>query len=932
MKVVRRDPNKGYIDTWLWIPRSYINVEATKSSLTFALTDSHTGTEKYLMLYEEAVYHLKVPRAFWDPESLPFEVVDCRPRRFEHVPFTSRVQLDYRLKEGVDGVEALLPTGGDVQRRSFDALSNAMGGILQLACGKGKGQPLHEVVMTPTGPRPIGELVPGDLVLGSSGRPTKVLGTFPQGTRPVYRVHFSDETSVLCDEEHLWAVRYDRRKEKVVRTGDIKDKLRSNAGWLYAVKYPGPAQLQTKEPLPLPPWLLGAWLGDGSGTRFCNPEPDLQRKFMKQLPLDSSRLYELPHRCPEVRVKSRMGGTSDLQSQLSFLGLWGATSSTKFIPRSYLHATVGKRWELLRGLCDTDGSIANQNKTVEYTTVSAALARDVVYLVRSLGGRVSQRARTTEYSYLGEKRKGQQSYRLRITFPAGGARPVSSDKHLRRWDSTPGQRQHKYITDIEYIGDEKTVCIKVAAQDQCYLTRDFTVTHNTPTMLHFIASQQVPALVMVDNMQLLEQWSQEIETFLDVPGGVGRIAGGKKDWKKGLVLATYTSVANWADTMPEEVRRWFGVVAWDEGHHVNAPVFSKTATALYGKRYCLTATPERVDGSHIIADVHVGKVLYKDLTQPLTARFIFYFTGLKPDPTDPECRILDKNNEVHLSMVFTYFGRWRTRLYRILQDSVDAVQVGRRVLVVCNSVDEVVNLFCLWTFGGGANLITDIPYPTPEDVGETALPHEVNKVQADRLEKSIRYWWDKGYKLWKHGGDPAKLAEAQRKFIGLMSSWRGYLVYKKCERLHERHRKAFIKELIDVPSSAGFMVYGVPAKTRQNFAQTRSVTFAIMKYGKEGLDAPHLDTILVPSPFSNKAGLQQLMGRITGRPKVGKKSCIVAIYRDDVGPIHGMCKKLEKHLREWPVEEGGPFTFEHINNPGKEKWQKAKDLKEAFGQ
>ena len=592
MKVVRRDPDKGYIDNWLWVPRSYINVDATKSSLTFAQSDNYSGTEKYLMLYEESVYHLKVPRAFWTPEGLPFEVVDCRPTRYEQVLFTSSVKLDHRMKEGPDGTETLLPTGGQVQRLSFDALQRAMGGVLVLACGKGK----------------------------------------------------------------------------------------------------------------------------------------------------------------------------------------------------------------------------------------------------------------------------------------------------------------------------------------------------TPTMLHFIAKQQVPAIVMLDNMQLLEQWRQEAEAFLDIPGGIGVIAGGKKDWRKGLVLATYTSVANWADKMPEEVRRWFGVVAWDEGHHVNAPVFSKTATAFYGRRYCLTATPERADGSHIIADVHIGGTLHKDLTQPLSARFIFYFTGLKPDPTDPECDILDKKKEVHLSKVFKYFGKWKTRLYRVLQDCVDAVKQDRSVLVVCNSVDEVVNLFSIWTFGGTAKLITDIPYPSPEDVGATALPVPLDDTEADRLEKSIRYWWGKGYKLWSRGGDPAKLSEATKKFIGLMSTWRGYQVYKKCENLHKRHRKAFIKDIIEVPSTAGFMVYGVPPKTRQHFVKTRKVTFSIMKYGKEGLDAPHLDTILVPSLFSNKGGLQQLMGRITGRPKVGKKSCIVVFYRDDVGPIHGMCKKLEKHLREWPVDEGGPYKFEHINNPARIKWQRAKDLKEAFGQ
>jgi hypothetical protein len=105
-----------------------------------------------------------------------------------------------------------------------------------------------------------------------------------------------------------------------------------------------------------------------------------------------------------------------------------------------------------------------------------------------------------------------------------------------------------------------------------------------------------------------------------------------------------------------------------------------------------------------------------------------------------------------------------------------------------------------------------------------------------------------------------------------------------------------------------------------------------MKYGKEGLDAPHLDTILVSTPFSQKGGLQQLMGRITGRPMPGKKKCIVAFYRDNIGAMHGMCDKLEGHLRQWPIDEGGPLDFEHVNNPKRIRWQKASSLKDAFGQ
>ena len=591
MYVVRRDPTKGYIDSWLWVPRSFINVEGTMRSLTQTFTDRYSSTTKVLTLYREAPYHLLVPRAFWTPANLPFEVVDCRPTQYSRVEFSSHIKLDHRIQEDAQGLNALLPTGDDVQEQSFNAMQAGMSGILQLACGKGK----------------------------------------------------------------------------------------------------------------------------------------------------------------------------------------------------------------------------------------------------------------------------------------------------------------------------------------------------TVVALHHIAENQMPSLVMVDNTQLMEQWQKEIDALIDVPGGVGVIAEGKKDWKKGLVLGTYISVANWAETMPESVRRWFGQVYWDEGHHLSAPVFSKTAPLFYGRRYCLTATPERDDGYHIIADMHVGRVLYKDLTQPLKARFIFYWTGFELDLTDPQCNVLDKNREVHSSKVFVYFGKWRIRLWRIVQDCIDAVAAGRRVLVVGSSVNEVVNLMTIWTRGTNASLITDIPFPQPQDVGETLTPLELEKKDADKLERAIKK---------KHGaldkerqkGPSKKLTTLEDQLASMTQDWSKYLVWKKCDSLNDKNRRLFIRALADEPSTAGFMTREVPAKTRQEFVHTRHVIFAIMKYGKEGLDAPRLDTIFVSTPFSRRGGLQQLMGRITGRPMPGKKCCLVAFYRDNIGAMHGMCDKLERHLRQWPVDEGGPFDYEHINNPARMKWQKTPDLKTALGQ
>ena len=583
MKLIARKPENAYIDSMLWVPKGSINVDATKSALSFVFTDNYTGAQRLLHLWKEATHHLLVPRAFWDAGTFPCPVIDCRPRSFQYFDFKSIIQLDH-LPGMVNGVPGFVPTGNTVQRLSMSALTSSMGGVLQLACGKGK----------------------------------------------------------------------------------------------------------------------------------------------------------------------------------------------------------------------------------------------------------------------------------------------------------------------------------------------------TVIALDHVARSQSPALIVVDNLNLLYQWEKEVNQFLTVPGGIGYMIGGKYDWKKAVVLATYQTIANAAEDMEEEARRWFRNVYFDEAHHVNAPTYSKAVSLFYGNRYGLTATPERDDGTHIICHFHVGPVLHKDLSQALKAENIFKWTGFQIDLTQPAVAraVLDVNGEMHTSKIPGFLGAWRERMWMIMQDAIDAVDLGRKVLVLSNSVDEVVNLMTMWTRGPQASLYTDIQMPTAAEVGETLTPVDLDDKKAEKLAKNITYVWQQAEQDWSRVNQQAA--------NNWLLEWQHYLVHKKIVSEYERRQRDFLKALIDEPSTAGFMTYGVPPKVRQKMLNERPVTFAITKYGREGLDCTALDTVLVSTPFSKKGTLQQLMGRPT-RPKAGKKKPIIVFYEDNVGPLIGMCQKLKKHLRSWPHDEGGPFDFELLGHPKVKQW-KYPSLKLAFGQ
>lgn len=442
----------------------------------------------------------------------------------------------------------------------------------------------------------------------------------------------------------------------------------------------------------------------------------------------------------------------------------------------------------------------------------------------------------------------------------------------------------------------------------------------TVIFLELIARERAPTLIVVDNTQLMQQWQDAIAQFLDVPDGVGLIQADVFDWKHSVVLATYTTLANHADTMDEEIRRWFGIIGWDEGHHMAAPTWARGADLFYGKRIILTATPERSDGNHVIYDFHVGKVVYKDLTQDLKPDFYFLWTGLKLNTDDPLVRaqVHDKNGELHMGKIASYFATWRERLDKVLKEVRAAVAEGRRIIVLSKSVDELINLLALWN--GIEDLYTDIPWPTPEEVGETEMPNELAMKDIAKLSKSLAIARDR-----LKTASPVKRQVLEKQIEGINVRFKQHEVFRKIRALRDKRQRDYLKALLAMPSNAGLMIRKVGPKERTIMLRSKQVMFAIAKYGREGLDEERLDTIIASMPVSDRNALQQLMGRIQ-RKIAGKKRVVCVFLEDDIGLLIAMCKNIRRHLRTWPAEDGGPYEYENINHPlratggGSDQW------------
>lgn len=99
-------------------------------------------------------------------------------------------------------------------------------GIFSGSRGRGKAQPLDALLYSESGYIKMRDIQIGTNLYGSDGKLHKVLGIFPQGRKPVYKISFSDGTSTLCSDEHLWTVVDENNNSKTLSLKILKDLLK----------------------------------------------------------------------------------------------------------------------------------------------------------------------------------------------------------------------------------------------------------------------------------------------------------------------------------------------------------------------------------------------------------------------------------------------------------------------------------------------------------------------------------------------------------------------------------------------------------------------------------------------------------------------------------------------------------------------------------
>jgi replicative DNA helicase len=458
---------------------------------------------------------------------------------------------EIEVASGRSGEMTGVPTGFT----DFDALTNGLhpGQMIVIAArpAMGKALALDTPLPTPAGWTTMGEVAVGDFVIGSDGRPTRVVAaTEVMVDRPCYEVEFSDGSVLVADEQHQWLThsRAERRGQGVgsVRTtGEIALSVRTTtaeARLNHSIANAGALQLESQS-LPVPPYVLGAWLGDGTsaGASITTADPELVMRLEAEglvvKPLAARMRYSLSlpdepvaaqtcvvcgeefvPRTSQVKTCGRSCGgrakglgapsahpscpdcgqpSSGLRrcqvcrdehgtvtALLRGLGVLG----DKHVPQAYLRASEAQRRDLLAGLLDTDGTVTNAG-CVQFTVTNRVLAEGVRELVVSLGYRCTIATRAVK----GRSVESSTAYNVNFTCDDDVfwlPRKALLHKELRR--KTLTRRSSRFITDVRRIASVPVRCIEVAADDHLYLAGESMIpTHNSTIGLDIVRSAAI---------------------------------------------------------------------------------------------------------------------------------------------------------------------------------------------------------------------------------------------------------------------------------------------------------------------------------------------------------------------------------------------------------------------------------------------------------
>ncbi len=346
-----------------------------------------------------------------------------------------------------------------------------------------------EVLMYNGNIKKVEDIVLGDLIMGPDSK-HRTVNNINTGNEMMYEVTSKDTNLAIkygCNESHILTLKYcsdDHRYN--VKKGDVIDISIKEYNKLPArqqrilMGFKTGVEFNTERNYEIPPYILGAWLGDGHSdcTALTTADPEILKEWTDYAhSLGMHVRVSTNDNCGNAKIyfitSGEAHGKSDRNKMMNELKSMEVYKN-KHVPKYYLSSPRSDRLQLLAGLLDTDGTLTNLS-TFVFTQKSPKLSSDVVFLARSLGFRVSCVEKDTNSSEL----TGPISGKVNIITIAGNVWEIPT--RLPRKQAQPKEKPRNWLNygiNVVAVGGGEYFGFTLAEEPH-FVLGDFSVTHNT---------------------------------------------------------------------------------------------------------------------------------------------------------------------------------------------------------------------------------------------------------------------------------------------------------------------------------------------------------------------------------------------------------------------------------------------------------------------
>lgn len=263
-------------------------------------------------------------------------------------------------------------------------------------------------------------------------------------------------------------------KCKPITTEGISKTLKINDEYSHTIKIDNIINFEKEVDLPIHPYILGLWLGSGESSTYLK----INSEFLEEI---KNLLINYGYNIEETEYENKYKVTYNNGLMLSYglkeLNLLDSLldDTSVSIPIDYKQSSISERYDIIRGLMDSCGSINTENDYLVFKNKNYDLVKDLKYVLNTLG--------IQSMILIKKSEDGETDYDLMFTTQGKVFNLKDKNKLHKSNDKINYDNHKRTIISCERVNNLPTVCIEVDSPTHLFLcSESFISTHNTTTM------------------------------------------------------------------------------------------------------------------------------------------------------------------------------------------------------------------------------------------------------------------------------------------------------------------------------------------------------------------------------------------------------------------------------------------------------------------